>query len=609
MSKKVFLIVIFLVIQSFLPRSANASSLLFSDSFDDGRRPEWQESLGINGSWVVQDGYYRSTVLKSGPGDVPSKSVVGFDDWNDYDFRYKIYGEQGVDKVVYFKYGNNGDSFYEINLINGSPGAVFFCKKIVGVTKICPRYAQFNISSSQWYEVSILTSGTNIKVLINNNLLLDFDDPSPNLLTGKVALVAWPGAYCGNNCTTTVRFDGVEVVGEGTPILSPTPSPFPYFNQKDSPWGDDEYDHATGWKPQPPSDTTFSRWGCAVTSAAMVLRHHGVAKGPDGQTTDPETLNSWLNSQSDGYLGNGGVNWLALTRYAKLANNAYASQTKLKFLRTNSPDFASLDTDLAADHPPILEETNPSGNGSHFIVATEKQGSAYNINDPYFENYETLASYSNTFLGMRRFVPTNSDLSYLMATSVEDVTLSLVDSNGGLLSGALSYQELPIGSPTVNEVSGKTLNSVSLAQPENGIYQLIVTGPDMQTAQVTRYTYNIDGNVNIGDYHFLLEPGEEEAILINFDKSDVNSSAAIKKVTYESFSQDFLQAAEMDLVSESRIKMFSTLARVARSLHDQGHHTGEIAILGTLERSVEMFTEGEARTVLIEDVNALKLHT
>jgi hypothetical protein len=51
----------------------------------------------------------------------------------------------------------------------------------------------------------------------------------------------------------------------------------------------------------------------------MVFKYNGVKKLPNGKELNPDTLNNWLITQKDGYIGNGMVNWLALSRLSKQA--------------------------------------------------------------------------------------------------------------------------------------------------------------------------------------------------------------------------------------------------------------------------------------------------
>lgn len=212
----------------------------------------------------------------------------------------------------------------------------------------------------------------------------------------------------------------------------------PYFSQKDPVWGQVEYDHAGTFGPFF-CGTTMAGCGCAVTSSAMVLKFHGVDKSPNGDATNPQTLNNWLKA-NNGYSF-GALKWPSVATYAFKANQNFGTQ-KIKFSGIGSGNnFTQLDSDLANQSPPILQEPG------HFIAATGIQGSTYTINDPAFQNKTTLAAYNNQFQSMRRFEKTNTDLSALYLTTPSPNDLFLVDSQGRRVgrdpeTGAV-YTEIP----------------------------------------------------------------------------------------------------------------------------------------------------------------------
>src|SRR3970282_2540233 len=99
------------------------------------------------------------------------------------------------------------------------------------------------------------------------------------------------------------------------------------------------------------------------------------------------------------------------------ANQALGTQ-KIKFTGVGSAnDFTTLDSELTGQKPTVLQEPG------HFILAINKQGANYSINDPAWENKKSLNDYGNTFQGMRKFEKTSSDLSaiYLSVPSPTDL--------------------------------------------------------------------------------------------------------------------------------------------------------------------------------------------
>ncbi|MHA2055175.1 MAG: hypothetical protein ACW99F_16470, partial [Candidatus Hodarchaeales archaeon] len=77
----------------------------------------------------------------------------------------------------------------------------------------------------------------------------------------------------------------------------------------------------------------------------MVLQYHG-------HDVFPDTLNSWLLNQPDGYIGNGYLNWLAVSRYS--LQNQSPSSSPLEFRLFNEPNDPHLKQDINNDQPVIV---------------------------------------------------------------------------------------------------------------------------------------------------------------------------------------------------------------------------------------------------------------
>jgi len=100
-----------------------------------------------------------------------------------------------------------------------------------------------------------------------------------------------------------------------------------YQSQIDPSWEHFEYDSASTWFA---SNLSIGKWGCALTSASMVLNYFS-------HPTNPKLLNDWLLSQPDGFIRNGLVNWLAISRYTKLHKNS--NNSILEFNRLEASNF------------------------------------------------------------------------------------------------------------------------------------------------------------------------------------------------------------------------------------------------------------------------------
>lgn len=260
-------------------------------------------------------------------------------------------------------------------------------------------------------------------------------------------------------------------------VKSPTA---PYFSQKDPAWGGQEYDSANTYGPFF-CGTTMAGCGCATTSSAMLLKYYGVDNAPNGDPTNPGTLDSWLKT-NHGYAF-GAIKWNSVAAYSVKANTVFGTQ-KIKFSGVGAAnDYETLDSDLSAGKPAILEEPG------HFIIGTSINGATYNINDPYYQDRKTLASYSNNFLHMLRYEKTNTDLSAIYIQSPAPTDIFLTNSQGQRVgkdpATGTVYTEIPNSYYyTETEVTNQD-NSSAQAAAGQGITTLIILTPQPDTYKVT----------------------------------------------------------------------------------------------------------------------------
>lgn len=281
-----------------------------------------------------------------------------------------------------------------------------------------------------------------------------------------------------------------------SPTIAPSPTPIisilnvPSLKQYSMPWGNKIYDH---------TKNTIHEFGCALTSATMVLQYHG-------HNIMPDILNNWLKSQPDGYLGNGLINWLAVSRYTKL-NDSLTSPT-LEYKRLPSTE-SNLDNELNNNRPVILKEPG------HFVVATGKLTDTYTINDPGYPARNNLIPYNNSYLAINSYRPTHSDLSYMMFTVDGNVTLEILDSNNNIVP-TLSFIEDPISNINNQEdVSGNPQSVLLFEKPNSGNYQLRVTN-SIGKYSLNTYLYNADGIVTQNNFTGILMGGDTDIYHINY---------------------------------------------------------------------------------------------
>lgn len=258
-----------------------------------------------------------------------------------------------------------------------------------------------------------------------------------------------------------------------------------YLSQKDPLWAGVEYDTASTWSP---GKTGIDRWGCALTSVAMLLQNYDI-KTPAGETVTPPILNTWLKSQPDGYVGPGLLNWLAVSRMVHQARQAGYSTTDLEYARsTYTP--ATIKTELDQNRPIILREAG------HFVLSHGYDDSSWYLADPALET-RTEASQSAAWISQHVYTPSSTDLSYFLFTAPIGTQVSLADAQGDPVPLEISEETL------TDDVDGSGTTGAAmylLPKPSSGTY-LVTTQNTLPTPiEITGYWYDTEGNVGRATY-------------------------------------------------------------------------------------------------------------
>lgn len=157
----------------------------------------------------------------------------------------------------------------------------------------------------------------------------------------------------------------------------------PAFRQGDPRWHADPLGQTTD---------TLGQTGCAVTSAAMVLKSYGV-------DTDPGRLNAYLTAHQ-GYVGNGYIVW---------EKAAELGQGGIEKAYEDLPSYWRIDRQLMKGNPVIVRIHFPGG-GMHFVVIAGKRGFDYLILDP-------GAGWNKGLYPLREITPKIDGLRYYRRTA------------------------------------------------------------------------------------------------------------------------------------------------------------------------------------------------
>ena len=121
----------------------------------------------------------------------------------------------------------------------------------------------------------------------------------------------------------------------------------------------------------------FAKYGCGVTSMAMVFKYYGC-------DTDPRRLNNALRDAGGFTSAKPGGPADLLTWSAASITAGSGGKVKLVSCMKGAAKWSLIDADLAAGRPVMVLLSNKSRKSrTHFIVVVGKKGSQYYINDSY----------------------------------------------------------------------------------------------------------------------------------------------------------------------------------------------------------------------------------
>lgn len=185
-------------------------------------------------------------------------------------------------------------------------------------------------------------------------------------------------------------------------------------NEPSPSWGGDPYDHLNQNSAYKNGDTSIARWGCGITSLAMVIRSYGVTVGTDNRDVTPRNLNEWLRNETGGYTSDGRVNWAKVSKY---------TNSQVEFVGFFGADLSQIEANLSAGRRVIAWVDGQK----HFVVVTRRSGTSLMINDPLYDR-QTYASSANGTRVFRR--GTGNPSKTLSFTGRSPVTLIVTDPLG-----------------------------------------------------------------------------------------------------------------------------------------------------------------------------------
>lgn len=438
-------------------------------------------------------------------------------------------------------------------------------------------FAHYPFQADHTYHIrNEVRTDHSIKVYVDGELVLNFLDIPPYLDGGTVGLRASVGSIP-NSITW---FDNVVV--ETIDVVSPLN--VPYLSQLDARWMSVTYDTANIWSAAP----TIGRWGCVLTDAVMILQYHNITTLPNGSLINPETLNAWLLSQPDGYLGQGNVNWVALTRVARLFHTTHVDTPSLEYLR-GSADMNILKDEIDKKRPMILDL------GGHFVVGRgiNSNTAGLIINDP-FDQLKSMVLAQNIH-GSRLFRPSFTDLSYIVIPI--SASLDVVVEHDG--QQILSVIEGPITPDGENEIAPNPLSLIEIPKPVNGQYTLRIK--NNSSAQTTQSIFAYSSEGDLSPLSIDVQRGSAEQVFV-IDYTKDGESIIHRVITASTLVQDLHSLRESGEII--RAYPYYTLLHTAEHIVETTDHD-QMRYIRLFEYYLNKFTpylSDQGKKILEEDV-------
>lgn len=372
--------------------------LLFT-SFGIARADFYEDFSGDFSQWVLRDGVWPNWhlvdehcylhMLTTHSRDAIMPTDVAWGNMSEYQVDFTFTPFDTFEK--HFVVGDDGTYFYDMYFLQGE---VILNKVFIIGSEQNQTFPSIVWEINRSYHIRILFTREKIQLWIDGQEIFSTDESwLPIHIGGKFTLVAKT-----QDGYSIANYDDIVVKDLSTTEVS-------LWKQMDSRWAQEIYDHTAGKLTAP----YMKNWGCAVTSAAMILRYYGFTQLPDGQQLDPDSLNKWLQSQADGYLGIGLVNWLAISRLTSLLATTENGLPDLEFtpFSGSKQELSSMMIENLAQKWPLIGHIP----GHFFVISNYDDLRAdYMIRDPFYD-YDWLMQHGKELDGIRFFQPNHTDLS------------------------------------------------------------------------------------------------------------------------------------------------------------------------------------------------------
>lgn len=608
-----------------------ANQVIFSEDFSDSLsrwtvmqsqgEGLWERcsNQGSNAHWTIAEGWLDitldgpdcTTVIIPNSFNVKNQSAYKFEfDWYLKDSIY-------MDRNALILWQENND-WYGIRIYGTN---IYFEKVIEGTLyNLDNSRVSFPFVADHQYHFALsYLKDKRILVEINNQIVLDLIDQPPFLTT---SMEGWNNIGLKASLNLQQRsvslFDNVVVttIDDDDELNNSqiTQLEIPLFKQNNPLWEDKEYDSANDWSNRP----TIKRWGCALSSIAMILNYYNINKLPSGETLNPDTLNNWLKSQPDGYIGEGLLNWVAISRLTRQISNILGTP-KLEYSRVGGNLLQPTIEQIKINQPTILNILGHFFVGSGYI----NDFSDLAILDPIY-NYSLFSQHKTNLVSTRIFTPSFTDLSYIMIVTNPDVEVEITNINNQAISGveqfietlSSDYLESSEENGEIDHPEVKQYKITQIAKPTTDDYKIVFSTKDnTSTTPINFSLYNYDnkGSATILEEKNIIYSNQETYQLhyqkestsnINLDPNvDTETNTTITKiVTWQSLLETIENIKQQQLIEDNFSNYLIGIVSWAK-IETTNNQKRYISLLNNYLSKVNI--DEEIKTGLLQDLNLI----
>ncbi len=544
------LIILVLFLTSLFIASPTHAQVVFSDDFSDGYT-KWYDVRNSYELWSIinnQADVYVPT--RSTLAELIPKNEYWNSDWKNYIYKLEYTYLDGADKLLSFWY-QDILNWYQIHFVGNN----YILSHIENGKEIWKKSGGLILEKGKTHLMEVHLNDGNISLIMDDSEIFNYFDETFDNDYGRIGIKS--GA--GNVFPTHVVFDNIEVS-----LINSIEDFLLNINllrQTDSQWNTQEYDSASEWA----ESTTINDWGCLITSITMVLDYHGITQFSDGTSITPSTLNTWLQSQEDGYVGEGLVNWSAITRLVKEIHDTHET-IKLEYSRVLGDSLETAINEIQELKPVILQVTG------HFVVGngyTHAQDDLL-ISDPSYSLGKLSEHIENEreLLSTRLLTPSNTDLSYIHILHSSNISLTLTN-NEQLTPDNYSIQNQSLTN-LLNTERSKEFIYHEIQKPESQNFFLEITSNTgkLEPYELTIFTYDIDANYTNLSYSGIAgakNETENNLSLLTIEYNKFSASKLHTHVSFQTLLNDISEYKNQSMITKNYVAFeLSELTRTAQ---------------------------------------------